>query len=494
MADIFLPRMTRESRNSPAKEYFLDLSNHPFSAEEKAFVARELVNESILLPRYTISNNLTAADLSIRHNIPASTIRNWKSLYENPSKSIRSGGGRPRDIDEEGIQELKAQVIEARKVNAAMDEDIFNDLYSKHKSATLKRAYKTDITAEDLTKSDKTVKRFREDHQLSLRKAQDLTKARVAALKDIRVAYRQACCLMAFASELTAEYKWNADATTILVEEVGTGSYCVIVRDKDDHSPVTSSQRNNGLGILIKWMHLCNAAGEAGPLVCIISLDSLPANKFFVRKVKALSNCTSVGAYGWLYICNSKAGNDGLWKHWFINVVVQTLRLGAEAHNHLDCNGKPMRPFLNTDGEAIIMNQAFDDEVIKEFADAEIDYMKGAPSGTSQHQPADVSSNFRDVKTGMRTVIKEKVNTYNKTLHDNLQTYFREFGQEYPTITVSQSFKTKAIVGLEKLSYVLKGKYFTADKMIKGFLDCGQHVNTVLEDEPTVSYDTLSIR
>ena len=57
-----------------------------------------------------------------------------------------------------------------------------------------------------------------------------------------------------------------------------------------------------------------------------------------------------------------------------------------------------MRTFFHSDGESIILKQALDVEVLQELADIGIDYMKGGPSTTSQHQPLDVCTIFRDTK------------------------------------------------------------------------------------------------
>ena len=153
-----------------------------------------------------------------------------------------------------------------------------------------------------------------------------MTKARFEAMSDLRVSYNQACMLLAYSSHLPAECKWNADATTILVDETASGGPCVIVRDKNDHTPVTCAERSNSLGILIKWMHLCNAAGETGPLVLIVSVDKMAEKTFFAREVKSLSNSNAIESTGWIYFCNSKQGNDALWKHWFLNVVIPVTR------------------------------------------------------------------------------------------------------------------------------------------------------------------------
>eukprot|EP00981_Chlorochromonas_danica_P014036 scaffold7241_cov156-Ochromonas_danica.AAC.1 len=52
-----------------------------------------------------------------------------------------------------------------------------------------------------------------------------------------------------------------------------------------------------------------------------------------------------------------------------------------------------LRTFFH--GDSIILHQALDAEVLQEFSDVGVDYMKGGPSTTSQHQPLDASTRKR---------------------------------------------------------------------------------------------------
>ena len=65
-----------------------------------------------------------------------------------------------------------------------------------------------------------------------------------------------------------------------------------------------------------------------------------------------------------------------------------------------DANGELCRNFFTTDGEACILNQAFDEEVLAAFAQAKIDYMKLGPSSTKVQQDWD-GPIFRAIKACM---------------------------------------------------------------------------------------------
>lgn len=158
-----------------------------------------------------------------------------------------------------------------------------------------------------------------------------------------------------------------------------------------------------------------------------------------------------------------------------------------------DKNGDPMRSFLSTDGEAIILSQAFDADVLAAMAAARIDYLKGSPSGTSAHQPADVSSNFRAVKAGMAHIngVNFRKNTRNGTLRDCLSDVFVELDKEFPKLSVTRYHQEMVKVGMEKLLYVLMGKWFQGDEIIEGFVQCGQHVPDAEGGAVTVDYDKI---
>jgi len=59
-----------------------------------------------------------------------------------------------------------------------------------------------------------------------------------------------------------------------------------------------------------------------------------------------------------------------------------------------------MRMFLSLDGEAIILKEMFNPEILELFKESSIDCAKGVESGTGLHQSSDVGPCFRDSKKG----------------------------------------------------------------------------------------------
>ncbi len=122
----------------------------------------------------------------------------------------------------------------------------------------------------------------------------------------------------------------------------------------------------------------------------------------------------------------------------------------------------------------IILCQVFDSEVLEALKDAGVDVVKGGPSMTSHHQALDVSMSFREVKRGMRTVPKAEYHG-NDSLVANLESYMTAFFAQFPSCRVASGYKTKIFAGIQRLVYVLRGKWFTSTQIIEGFLNCGQH-------------------
>ena len=90
------------------------------------------------------------------------------------------------------------------------------------------------------------------------------------------------------------------------------------------------------------------------------------------------------------------------------------------------------------------MNEFFDETVRQLFAEAKIDYMKGAPSSSSAKQELDVCTTFSATHAGCEQIIKHKTKVNNTTLVDMLQKHlFSPFHAQYPGVIISSDFKKK---------------------------------------------------
>jgi hypothetical protein len=201
-----------------------------------------------------------------------------------------------------------------------------------------------------------------------------------------------------------------------------------------------------------------------------------------------------VEAVGFLYMCNTRAGNAELWQHWFIEAVIKYIVKARDFHQRRSEDGELLRVVFSTDGELVILQEAFNEKVLAAFKEASIDYIKNGPSITSKHQPADVSDNFRDLKAGLRTITKKRVDVHNATLRRNLGHYFDGFKQKHPTAALTAAHQQKIVFGIEKIVHVLRSKSVTVEKMVEGFIRCGQHVRNAAPGQSTIDYDRMMAR
>jgi hypothetical protein len=121
----------------------------------------------------------------------------------------------------------------------------------------------------------------------------------------------------------------------------------------------------------LKWLHCCSAAVTSGPLVLIIAVDAMLDETFHVERVNGLKHDTVAGSpNGWLYAAKSRAGNPAMWKHFFMHVIIPTLRASKlENPRELD----ETRTFFHSDGAAIIMNSVLHEEVMTAFTEVGVD-------------------------------------------------------------------------------------------------------------------------
>jgi len=255
---------------------------------------------------------------------------------------------------------------------------------------------------------------------------------------------------------------------------------------------VTSVDVHGGeLNVIVKYFGLGNAGGNIGIPVLIVAIKDMDPNVFFTKKVTGLTNTCEAGSGGYLYFCRSKCGNAALWRHWFSYICIPTIANAAMVHDLRDVNGNPHRSFLDTDGEATILNEAFDVDVMNQFQANRIDYLKLGPSATKTQQPWDAGNQFRSTKTGLSSTIRNNTNVEDELLRRNLLKYYVEFDTEYPTIKLTAKFREKITYSLMLIVHCLK-KFILPDKMKASFISTGHHIeNEVKEGEDSVNCELM---
>lgn len=479
---------------------YYDLSGYKFSAAEKRFLHDEVKGTTNLLEptffhKRTKKGKKTMRGLAMRYNIKFSTFQKFSARL-SAGGTVYDDPGRPGDLDDVAMKVILSRVKEGVATAKPLTGAELQALIAEEIMHTMQRAGKRILPGTEIEVTD--AKRARIEKSLNIRHLipQPLTSARVAALSDIRLIYRIACIFLAYSAHLPAMLKWNADATTVVVNESGTGETVCYIPDAEERQKIDSGAQPSTTGILLKWMHLCNAAGHSGDLVVIAAVPSMKDGEFFAQQVPGLTGSDQIEGQGWLYCCNSRAGNAALWQHWFLHVLIPTLRRCRDWHD-VRCrtaDGTLMDTVFSTDGELVILREAFNDNVLNALREAAVIYIKNGPSVTSQHQPADVSDNFRDFKTGMTMVTKKRIDTYNALLRQSLGAYFTAFAAAFSHADTTAEFREKVTCGLEKIVYVMRSKYVTPEKISQGFERCGQHVRHPTAGQPTVNYDKIMAR
>lgn len=309
---------------------YRDLSLHVFQPSEKKFMVGELngthnLLEHTFVSKVTGQKKKSAYGLSSRYNIPSSNIDRWVSLSREGRALMPDIGGRPPFLDEKSKQNLASRVKVLNSDNRGIFIHELPGYIQEEQAKTMKRQGKRVMDGQDIVSSESFQFQMKKEMKLVGRAAQDLSNPRMEALKDIRNVYRIACGFDAFSGLLPAVFKWNADATTAVVSRTGTGALTCYIPDRSEKVKLDSTRLPGDLNLLLKWVQMCSAAGEESPTTLIMTIANIPDGAFFVEAVDGLSSKSDIGAYGWVYFCNSRGGNKALWIHWFKFVVIPTL-------------------------------------------------------------------------------------------------------------------------------------------------------------------------
>jgi transposase len=320
--DIFVPVAGVLGENDAV---YRKINPNDLSAWDKVFLAKEMLGETSFLPRTGLE--LTALQLTARYGISKQTLSSYKVKYEDTDSKLCGKRGRPKALDEQADQQLKEWLQERVAIKKPATVMETTEMVAELRGATAFRQNKQKLEDADQIISARGLRDVKKRNKVRNRAPQRITEARMRALINPALHYRQACSVLAFADKLSATNKWNADSTGLLVHSDGHGELVCTVLERGKPDPVTSSTTPDDIGIFIKWMHLCNAAGDGGPLVLIYAVSDMPEGEFFHFRVPGLSGETNaVGQFGHIYICKTRAGNAAMWAHWFEEVAIPTMR------------------------------------------------------------------------------------------------------------------------------------------------------------------------
>lgn len=280
----FLP--ITETRSGETR--FYDLSEYKFTRADKIFICKELSGETNQLrPTHVCKDGharKTARGFAARHNVHHSKFSRWFDLYSK-GEAFHDSPGRPTALDDVSVENIENRIINGNSTTQSLLYRDLSEVMKEEKKSTLIRRGKRMLPETEVKLSPSYVSKRTKMLGIKARKPQDLTPARLAALRDIRLTYRVACCYEAFSGHLPATHKWNADATTMIVAPDKVGSLVCSIPSAEEKKKLDSSTVPNGLNLLVKWVLMASAQGETSPLVLIITIPDMKDGTFFAKKV-----------------------------------------------------------------------------------------------------------------------------------------------------------------------------------------------------------------
>jgi hypothetical protein len=288
----------------------------------------------------------------------------------------------------------------------------------------------------------------------------------------------QACC------------KWNADACTFVFDWkkvnalhakktfylLPDDSYTLL---EDGEVLVstppgkTKSGKSNQLPFGIKVMQMISAAGENSPFVAVPAVSDMEPNTWHVEEVPGLSLSSHVGAVGYVYFSKTRCGTREMWMDYFERVVVPTIKKSNEAHKPVNADGTPMRNFFSTDGEDIIIANAYK-TTIRELLDESLtDYGRVGAGTTGIHNACDRQLTFREVKRRIKKLISECYKFNNRQLSSAIQKAFDRLHAAFPGAKFGSKLREDYEYGLVALCASFD-KVMDRAMVMAGFKCCGQ--------------------
>jgi hypothetical protein len=158
--------------------------------------------------------------------------------------------------------------------------------------------------------------------------------------------------------------------------------------------------------------------------------------------------------------------------------------------NQKDDLGNPCRNFLSSDGEDIILRNAYKDDVITLFRETLIDYGRVGAGTTRIHNASDRQLTFRDAHSMVRKVQRSKIDVSDKVLTGNIKKAFDNLKSRYSTLTIGSGHVDNIIEGCLVLVYVYQ-KIHNPQQAKRAFMVCGQHCNADTNDGSTISFEKI---
>ena len=411
-----------------------DLSTRLLTAEEKTALIQLYNNEIHKNP------HLSVEAFASRYSLQGNVFRNWISRHTK-SGHLHNSRGSPGALDDIAMKDVVAEVKEYRHLNhEAPNRAEITKILQKHVEATSRRSGKPPIPV-----SSRLASNYIKKLDLRQRVPQVIPPVREKACSDPRMIYSTMVMANALAKDLPPDLIFNWDATTFIIRTPGVDQPVYIVPDDDFLIP-PSVVSDDPFPFAIKWLYLANAAGYTAPLILIIGIEAIPADKGHVFSVPGL-NCTGdPTSEGFIVFCHSLAGMDSLYR-WFIqNQVIKIIEKVREVYGLTDDFNMPLAAFVGCDGEKIVLDEVFNNEILELLQDRNIHVGKLSASCSGILQPLDRSPTFKAAKKRLKTILSCNEVQQNPTLIR----YLQEISTEVETIfelSISTFIKDRIICG-----------------------------------------------
>ena len=163
-----------------------------------------------------------------------------------------------------------------------------------------------------------------------------------------------------------------------------------------------------------------------------------------------------------------------MWRDYFLRVVIPSIRQSNNFYDSCETSDDfPKRNFFSTDGEDIVISNAYDESLADEFEAAGIDYGRVGASTTAIHNACDRQVLYREAKKKVRKVLSSQVDFSNISLEACLKRSFNSMLTLFPSVSITAEARATLIEGLCCLSHVF-GVVMNSTMVRRGFTCCGQ--------------------
>lgn len=390
--------------------------------------------------------------------------------------------GRRAKVDDIGIENLRAQITDAKSKKKSLTKKEVTALIILEVDATSERAGE----APNGKISKTSLKRVRALIESTNVKGQHKTAARIDAEEDPRNCFSMIAMCYAFAKGLISAMIFNWDATQFKV--CGDTSYNVeIVSCKNDGLTMPSTRQSPGeTDIFVKLYHYHNAAGNVASPVYCVACESMAADDFLVKPIIGLGSDAAIGSTGYLVFTKTRCCNEAFYR-WYVREIVVPFLVDARKYNkqfHQD--GSPKRGLIYCDGEAMQIKVFQEPDIIKLLNDNCIDLCKTPASCSAICQSSDAGPFFCTCKRQLATITET---TYVGNME--LAQAVRECLADDKLRDLSTAHKRKMIEGLQQINYIVK-ENMKPHLIMSGYRRTGQWINNLKENYATIGLDAYA--